>query len=955
MPGVQCCAPGCRSGHPDCPDKVTYHSFPTDETRKKLWISKVPSNDFLPKKTSRLCEKHFAATSYKSSSTDTNSSRASKKGDLSKKLLKSDAFPTIWPDPEEDQQKAPPRTSRNSTGLRVSVDADEAPVKKQGKTGWLTSLLEFDKTLDTQMLPSNVSYISKQNKRIFLFIDYTEQQPVIRYSVVVNDKLNVFVTLDGIPVKTNELPRVHVPGDMLLKNCDQLYSILSNLEEHHASTKIEQSTIDYVLKLLDRLDTSSKLEFLKEQLSLLYAKPNARRYSPNTLAMAAMWHNTSSALYKLILTDEVITLPVDRHIRRLTHAITPDLELAESSVQYLTARKKKLAPKDLKVVVLLDEVFSQMTAQYSHGKFYGLENGVPTKTILCTMLKSIAGKYRDIISMSPQSNISAEKILVVWKNLMKVLTEIGFEVRITMNDQHPSNVKFFGLLLGKSVNLALKESRLCGLYTLNPYNGQKVFLAFDTTHVFKNFYGNFQTYKHFEFPSFKDGVLHRELSTRANFNDLQVLYDMEISKPERKAYKLNQKILNPKSIEKTNAQLAVGCFHDSTINALRYYSSKGYPQFEGTADFLQVIRNWFSIFNVKSLYSGQKSRNPYQKPIYKSDDDNLKFLENFIDWLSLWEASNGKGFSKQTFQAGKVTTLSMIHFVKALLEDPLIDYILLGLVSSDYLESRFGWFRQLCGADYFNAVLQFLQAEKKIRLRCLVKDGYDFSDIKEIFKSSEVEKAEEKQIKCEGDMLLDEISEYEFQNLHLISDEDKATMKYTAGYIARSLAKGSKCEDCKIFFKAIEPDQSPEIPDEDEKPSDNSDEYLDIANRGGLTKPSDVVFMACVHAWALYVTVSENGEAFDLLMQSSNPRSVFTHCYLEKMQLPKCSGLYNSSCRSGCKFVLNLKKIAMATFNLKARNYIARKNDEISLKKREASVNHKNSAAAKKIKKSTSN
>ena len=284
-----------------------------------------------------------------------------------------------------------------------------------------------------------------------------------------------------------------------------------------------------------------------------------------------MWHNASSALYKIILSDDVLTLPVDRHIRRLTHAITPDLELADSSVQYLTARKKKLSEKDTKVVVLLDEVFNQMKAQYSHGKFYGLENGVPTKTILCTMIKSVAGRYRDIVSMSPQANVTAEKIHVVWKNLMKVLTEIGFEVRLTMNDQHPSNVKFFGILLGKSVNVALKESRLCGLYTLNPYNGQKVFLSFDTTHVFKNFYGNFQTYKNFEFPSFKDGVLNGDLSIRANFNDLQVLYDIEINQPERKAYKLNQKILHPKSIEKSNAQLAVGCFHDSTINALRYY------------------------------------------------------------------------------------------------------------------------------------------------------------------------------------------------------------------------------------------------------------------------------------------------------------------------------------------------------------------------------------------------
>ena len=124
--------------------------------------------------------------------------------------------------------------------------------------------------------------------------------------------------------------------------------------------------------------------------------------------------------------------------------------------------------------------------------------------------------------------------------------------------------------------------------------------------------------------------------------------------------------------------------------------------------------------------------------------------------------------------------------------------------------------------------------------------------------------------------MLDEISEYEFQNLDLISDDDKATMKYTPGRIARSLAEGSKCKDCKSFFKFIQPD-------DDEKPSDITDEYLDIANRGGLTKPSDVVFMACVHAWALYVTISENGEAFNLLMQSTNPRSVFTHCYIEKM------------------------------------------------------------------------
>ena len=33
----------------------------------------------------------------------------------------------------------------------------------------------------------------------------------------------------------------------------------------------------------------------------------------------------------------------------------------------------------------------------------------------------------------------------------------------------------------------------------------------------------------------------------------------------------------------------------------------------------------------------------------------------------------------------------------------------------------------------------------------------------------------------------------------------------------------------------------------------SEEEYLDIANRGGLTKPSDVLYMTCVHAYALYL------------------------------------------------------------------------------------------------------
>ena len=44
-------------------------------------------------------------------------------------------------------------------------------------------------------------------------------------------------------------------------------------------------------------------------------------------------------------------------------------------------------------------------------------------------------------------------------------------------------------------------------------------------------------------------------------------------------------------LEKSNVKLADSLFHTSTINALIYYSSHGYPEFNYTADFLTIVHN----------------------------------------------------------------------------------------------------------------------------------------------------------------------------------------------------------------------------------------------------------------------------------------------------------------------------------------------------------------------------
>ena len=76
------------------------------------------------------------------------------------------------------------------------------------------------------------------------------------------------------------------------------------------------------------------------------------------------------------------------------------------------------------------------------------------------------------------------------------------------------------------------------------------------------------------------------------------------------------------------------------------------------------------------------------------------------------------GLSAETYAASTHTTNVLVPLLKSLLSDRGLNYVFLGNISSDYLEQRFGWYRQLCGANYFNSVSQFLKAEKKTKKSC---------------------------------------------------------------------------------------------------------------------------------------------------------------------------------------------------------------------------------------------
>lgn len=184
-------------------------------------------------------------------------------------------------------------------------------------------------------------------------------------------------------------------------------------------------------------------------------------------------------------------------------------------------------------------------------------------------------------------------------------------------------------------------------------------------------------------------------------------------------------------------------FHESTINALKFYGQRDGQDVNWlqTAKFLEVGCQWWNIVNVKSTSLGRRKRDDSRLPIYEENDESLQFLEQFLDWLIRWKNTEGlkrgsKCLTRETTLAIEQTTGAFPKLVKYLLDQKGLEYVLLGKLQSDPIERRFGQYRQMAGGNFYVSVRQVCESEKNLRVRYLVKySGFNMDELKEIFQN----------------------------------------------------------------------------------------------------------------------------------------------------------------------------------------------------------------------------
>ena len=828
----------------------------------------IPRKDFQPSKHSRICSLHFSPDDFCKDSMDTNPRRTPTSSNH-KPRLKTNAVPRIYADlPSYLSLKAPKERPDSATSttreLRQKQDIERKEREKLAQDSFST-LADLASGLSKIQLPEDVGTMIFAKSVMFAKITARQEhlaQSFVFYLVIEED-LSFSCALHGnlIPYQTLS----HISGNIVtsFNAVSNILAFIQSMSIDEEETTVRSEKIKLcILSFTESLsrfyvqdeECARKLSFLLEQLNLVFTSPHQRRYSKHLLILATLWKTTSRSLYNCILQDKVLTLPSTRRLSQLTEAISIDTGMSNSSLAYLAARFSKLREDEKMVTLMIDEVYSAQRVEYSNGKFSGTIGDVPSKTILCFMISSAKSKYKDMVSLCPIDALDAKLLHSLFLQALLGLEKVGFHVLAISVDNLSVNRKFYH---------TLAQGQLKPWIPHPTKVNARLYLLFDTVHIFKCIYNNFVEKGRFLLPGFDDSD---EFS--ANMEEVKALYDEEMGQPARMGHKLSHKVLSPSNIDKSNVQLGNSLFHESTIAGLKYNG------FQDTAKFLELIRTWWNVVNTKTTSLGVRKMDETRKPIKTVQSDAILFLDMFADWINEWHIRCKKpgyrqnGLTRETFESLYHTSMALRDLATYLLTEKQFHYVLLGQFQSDPLEQRFGIYRRMGGCNYFVSVRQILEAEKTIRLKSLLQfSGFDLVDAKSIFQDNDDKVEEEKSF------LTNELISTCLDRQDKLENNYQSIIYYIAGYAAKSVGNQLKCKLCAPLL--IQKHGVPQLRfsqelEDNEILTENSlqginehllkEEFTLKLDQGGLCYPSELVFATALSAWDLFTYISEDPE-----------------------------------------------------------------------------------------------
>ena len=247
-----------------------------------------------------------------------------------------------------------------------------------------------------------------------------------------------------------------------------------------------------------------------------------------------------------------------------------------------------------------------------------------------------------------------------------------------------------------------------------------------------------------------------------------------------------------------------------------------------------------------------------------------------------------------------------------------INYVLSGKLMSDPIEARFGMYRQSNGGNFYMSVNQVLTAEKKIRCLSLLQQQTLCTELG----LNDIDHLPMHDISLQSHGQGSWLFEF-LQNMSVddLSDSDAAVSYYVSGYIGRAISRRRHCLECKniLVLSNDDPELVGSIPDKYKT-------VLQVADRGGLSEPSELCFMVTTLAVQYFSAISANSDIMKKLMCCQNQREVFVNAVRQVAESSAIlGGLLFVECDASHN---NFDLITQTAFNCFAKNELKRMNSK---------------------------
>ncbi|XP_049954783.1 uncharacterized protein LOC126470814 [Schistocerca serialis cubense] len=793
----KCCVPGC-TGNYRTGKKISVFRFPKDAELRKKWTHAIRRQNFTPSEHSVVCQEHFSQSDLilQSTAVDWKTGRTLALP-LEKPRLKENAVPCFLPNcpsylsSRQDVQREPPSQRRQrleADALSKAISESIETASAQRENDSFQDYSEFLKKSENVTLNQQWSKVVKEDCILFLYLNFEKTPHDIVYLTVCRN-LSVKLYVNGVEIVASTLPQKVcsvTEVENVIKVCTDYIS--------GRESDLHMSVIHSLLEALPVKEGKRKVvSFLRSQCALCLQSKAHHKFDPEVLILCSVLFTISPHAYKFLRSSGFVILPHPNTLRKLSC----NINVSPSNPNFLSHLKDEISclePHELFVTFMLDEIHIKPYVDYKGGNITGLT--LDTAEIATSahvfMIQSILSPFKTVVHVLLVKKLNAESLFNVVRTLVVGIEAAGFQVVSLVIDNNAIN--------RKCVTYFANPPQASFVYPSPTDAKRPMFFLYDTVHIFKCMRNNWINLKNhrqtFCYPDFDNSDIVRY----ASFAAVREVHDSESQKLLKYGYGLSVKALWPSSLERQNVKLVTQIFSDYVESSMAELGPvHNVENWEGTAKFINLMRTWWGIVNVKSPLKGLHHKEEMQKPLTnKAGDIRYNYLDKFLTWLDKWrslESGNGK-LSVETHTALRLTTYGLMQVTKYCCKELNMSYILPGKFQTDSLEARFGLYRQLSGCQYHISLRQLLETENKLRLMTVLEPNVHPQEKLRIVEMHSCDESTESSVNDSGYTFNVNISEDGLKNV----ESELPVLTYIAGYCCHSLIRKLQCSDCTDFL-----------------------------------------------------------------------------------------------------------------------------------------------------------